>query len=168
VLALIFSINLSSILAPVLNNHLIIKQTLLTIASINWGNISIIIQVTICSINWIYVAAAQVNSSLTVTDGDSNWIPIQLEGISNTHRDTPREGCSGHLWYNSGIMGLTDAVSSRATLCQVIGTVTPWCYANVPKHILTSSRMRTWPLDFWPELYYSDLRLEWLIRPTKC
>jgi hypothetical protein len=47
-----------------------------------------------------------------------------------------------HLWYNLGIMGSTDATSPRATLCQVIGTLTPWSYANVPKHILTSSRMR--------------------------
>jgi hypothetical protein len=30
-----FSINLSTILAPVLNNHLMIKQTILTIAGIN-------------------------------------------------------------------------------------------------------------------------------------
>jgi hypothetical protein len=76
----IFSINLSSILAPMLNNHLIIKQTLLTIAGINWGNIVIIIQLTIHSINRIYVATAQVKFSLTGSDDDSNRIPIQLEG----------------------------------------------------------------------------------------
>jgi hypothetical protein len=35
VLAVTFSINLSSILAPVLNNHLIMKQTIITIAGIN-------------------------------------------------------------------------------------------------------------------------------------
>jgi hypothetical protein len=34
-LVVIFSINQSSILAPVLNNHLIIKQALLTIEGIN-------------------------------------------------------------------------------------------------------------------------------------
>jgi hypothetical protein len=37
----------------------------------------------------------------------------------------PSEGCLGHLWYNSGVAGLTDAASPRATLCQVIGTLTP-------------------------------------------
>jgi hypothetical protein len=39
-----------------------------------------IIQLIICSINGIYVAAAQVKCSLTGGDGDSNQIPIQLEG----------------------------------------------------------------------------------------
>jgi hypothetical protein len=35
VLVVIFRINMSSILTPVLNNHSVIKQTLLTIAGIN-------------------------------------------------------------------------------------------------------------------------------------
>jgi hypothetical protein len=75
----------------------------------------------------------------------------------------------GHLWYNLGIVGLTDAASPRATLCQVIGTLTlPWSYVNVPKHILTSSKMRAWPFDSWPELYYSASQSKWLMRPTKC
>jgi hypothetical protein len=56
---------------------------------------------------------------------------IQIEflsswrGISNTHRVGPYQGPTSHLWYNSGVTGLTDAASPRATLCQVIGTLTP-------------------------------------------
>jgi uncharacterized membrane protein len=38
-----------------------------------------IIQLTICSINGIYVATAQVKCSLTEIDDDLNRIPIQLE-----------------------------------------------------------------------------------------
>jgi hypothetical protein len=38
-----------------------------------------IIQLTICSINEIYIAAAQVKCSLTGSDGDLNRVPIQLE-----------------------------------------------------------------------------------------
>jgi hypothetical protein len=57
-----------------------IKQTIIAIAGINGGNMYFIIQLTIYSINEIYVAAAQVKCSLTGSDGDSNRIPIQLEG----------------------------------------------------------------------------------------
>jgi hypothetical protein len=39
-----------------------------------------IIQLIICSINEIYVAATQVKCSLTGSDNDSNRVPIQLEG----------------------------------------------------------------------------------------
>jgi hypothetical protein len=46
----------------------------------------------------------------------------------------PGVGCLGHLWYGSGAVGLTDAASPRATLCQVLGTLTPpWSHANVPQ-----------------------------------
>jgi hypothetical protein len=39
--------------------------------------------------------------------------------------------------------GSTDAASPRATLCQDDRDFNPpWSYANVPKHILTSSKMR--------------------------
>jgi hypothetical protein len=101
-----------------------------------------IIQLTICLINEIYVAAAQVKCSLTGSDGDSNRIPIHLGGTSNTHRVGLCQGRTSHLWYNSRVTGSTDAVSPRATLCQVIGTLNPpWSHANVPKHILTSFKM---------------------------
>jgi hypothetical protein len=127
-----------------------------------------IIQLTICSINEIYVAAAQVKCSLTGSDNDSNRIPIQLEGTSNTHQDTPGEGCSGHLWYNLGITGSTDGASLRATLCQVIGTLTPLGLTPMsPSTSLLPPRYDL-PFDSWPELYYSDLRSERLIWPTKC
>jgi hypothetical protein len=69
-----------AILAPVLNNQVMIKKTNIIIAGINWGNMYFIIQLTICSINEIYVATAQVKCSLTESDGDSNRVPIQLEG----------------------------------------------------------------------------------------
>jgi hypothetical protein len=39
-----------------------------------------IIQLTIYSINEIYIVAAQVKCSLTGSDDDSNRVPIQLEG----------------------------------------------------------------------------------------
>jgi hypothetical protein len=56
---------------------------------------------------------------------------IQIEflsswrGIFNTNHVDPAQGRISHLWYNSGIVGSTDAASPRATLCQVIEILTP-------------------------------------------
>jgi hypothetical protein len=93
----------------------------------------------------------------------SSW-----RGISNTHRDTPGEDCSGHLWYNSGITGSTDAASPRATLCQDDMDFNPLGLTPIsPSTFLLPPRCDL-PFDSRPKLYYSASRSERLIRPTKC
>jgi hypothetical protein len=51
---------------------------------------------------------------------------------------TPARVAQATVSYDSGIAGPNDVATPRATLCQVIGTLTPpWSHANVPKHILS-------------------------------
>jgi hypothetical protein len=99
------------------------------------------------------------------------WIEFlsSWRSISNTnHADpAPRSHKSPLVQFRN--RGFDWCCIPRATLYQVIGTLTlPWSYANVLKHIFTFSKMRAWPLDSRPELYYSASWLEWLIHPTKC
>jgi hypothetical protein len=90
------------------------------------------------------------------------------KGTSNTHHAGPCQGRTSHIWYNSGVVGLTDATSPRATLCQVIGTLTPLGLTPMsPSTSLLPPRCDL-PFDSWPKLYYSASRSEWLIWPTKC
>jgi hypothetical protein len=94
--------------------------------------------------------------------------PSSWRGISNTHRAGPCQSRTSHLWYNSRVTGSTDAASPRATLCQVIGTLTPLGLTPMsPSTSLLSPRCNL-PFDSWPELYYSASRSERLIRRTKC
>jgi hypothetical protein len=71
--------------------------------------------------------------------------------------------------YDSGIASPNDVATPRATLCQVIGTLTPPLVSRqCPQaHPLSPPRSNL-PFDSRPEPYYSASRSERLIRPTKC
>jgi hypothetical protein len=95
--------NLSSILAPVLEHSLYYEQTILTIAGIIRPSSSYHPSWTIKLFSEIYVGDNPIKFSLT---GERRWLESNYnsaEGVflTLTH-DFPCQGALGHLWDNSG------------------------------------------------------------------
>ena len=149
------------------NNHMI-KLTSIS-NHIRCINLSIIITIKFHKL--MLRCRYLVKFSLSRRDGDSNrFQPTRELFLTQTHT-SPVGVALGHLWYNSGtVVGpISAAPSGILPVCQEVQAQPALRLTPLASRTPLLPRVCALSLiGSRPELSYSVLRSEWLIRPTKC